>query len=93
MLKKASRLYAASWVRDIGPDLRPNDYKKVEENDAGNNVNKKEEPSTLEDLGLFSSCWLLRHLSGESFFAMYLIGHDAVYAKIFSAYSVSFYLL
>lgn len=52
VLKKASRLYAASWVRDIGPDLRPNDYKKVEENDAGNNVNKKEEPSTLEDLAI-----------------------------------------
>ncbi|TYH47480.1 hypothetical protein ES332_D10G000200v1 [Gossypium tomentosum] len=28
VLKEASRLYAASWVRDIGPDLRPNDYKK-----------------------------------------------------------------
>ncbi|MFQ6668899.1 hypothetical protein Gotur_034370 [Gossypium turneri] len=27
-MKEASRLYAASWVRDIGPDLRPNDYKK-----------------------------------------------------------------
>ncbi|TYH78594.1 hypothetical protein ES332_D04G237100v1, partial [Gossypium tomentosum] len=28
VLKEASRLYAASWVRVIGPDLRPNDYKK-----------------------------------------------------------------
>ncbi|MFQ6635720.1 hypothetical protein Gotur_010816, partial [Gossypium turneri] len=28
VLKEASRLYTASWVRDIGPDLRPNDYKK-----------------------------------------------------------------
>ncbi|KAG4109214.1 hypothetical protein ERO13_1Z049729v2 [Gossypium hirsutum] len=28
VLKEASRLYAASWVRDIGPGLRPNDYKK-----------------------------------------------------------------
>ncbi|KAI3833158.1 hypothetical protein MKX03_030597 [Papaver bracteatum] len=31
VLKQASRLYAASWVRDIGPDLRPNDYKKDDE--------------------------------------------------------------
>jgi hypothetical protein len=56
VLKEASRLYAASWVRDIGPELRPNDYKKEEENgdnfDGGNNVNKKKEPSTLEDLGI-----------------------------------------
>ncbi|TYG88166.1 hypothetical protein ES288_A13G273500v1 [Gossypium darwinii] len=28
VLKEVSRLYAASWVRDIGADLRPNDYKK-----------------------------------------------------------------
>ncbi|KAI3966060.1 hypothetical protein MKX01_001541 [Papaver californicum] len=29
VLKQASRLYATSWVRDIGPDLRPNDYKRM----------------------------------------------------------------
>lgn len=27
VLKEASRLYAASWVRDIGPDLRPREHK------------------------------------------------------------------
>ena len=31
VLQEASRLYAASWVRDIGPELRPNYYKKGEE--------------------------------------------------------------
>ncbi|XWS43377.1 hypothetical protein CRYUN_Cryun16bG0098000 [Craigia yunnanensis] len=51
VLKEASRLYAASWVRDIGPDLRPNDYKK----DAGSedkNRTKEAEPSTLEDIAV-----------------------------------------
>ncbi|GAB4833336.1 hypothetical protein Ancab_031580 [Ancistrocladus abbreviatus] len=56
VLKEASRLYAASWVRDIGPDLRPNDYKKTEENEdmpGGVNEKKKEtESSTLEDLAV-----------------------------------------
>ena len=55
MLKEASRLYAASWVRDIGPELRPNDYKKKVENDdkfdEENKVKTEKEPSTLEDLG------------------------------------------
>ncbi|KAK4801768.1 hypothetical protein SAY86_022255 [Trapa natans] len=56
VLKEASRLYAASWVRDIGPDLRPNDYKKDEENagkasEGGKNA-KEKEPSTLEDLAI-----------------------------------------
>lgn len=56
MLKEASRLYAASWVRDIGPDLRPNDYKKhdEDENDKANgskSATKEKEPSVLEDLG------------------------------------------
>lgn len=55
MLKEASRLYAASWVRDIGPDLRPNDYKKDEDSEdkpsGGKKVFKEKEPSTLEDLG------------------------------------------
>ncbi|KAJ8450407.1 hypothetical protein Cgig2_002092 [Carnegiea gigantea] len=31
VVREASRLYAASWVRDIGPDLRPYDYKKKDE--------------------------------------------------------------
>ncbi|OVA06059.1 hypothetical protein BVC80_1289g4 [Macleaya cordata] len=56
VLKEASRLYAASWVRDIGPDLRPNDYKKDEESgdkhDGVNKTTKDEEPSTLEDLAV-----------------------------------------
>ncbi|KAK9170361.1 hypothetical protein Syun_002501 [Stephania yunnanensis] len=56
VLKEASRLYAASWVRDIGPDLRPNDYKKYkDEEDKTHEVNsagKEKEPSTLEDLAV-----------------------------------------
>ncbi|KAK3022954.1 hypothetical protein RJ639_046772 [Escallonia herrerae] len=56
VLKEASRLYAASWVRDIGPDLRPNDYKKHEgsEDKAGgaNGASKEKEPLTLEDLAV-----------------------------------------
>ncbi|KAI3918052.1 hypothetical protein MKW92_027443 [Papaver armeniacum] len=52
----SSLLYAASWVRDIGPDLRPNDYKKDDEfTDKGDGVNtttKDSEPSTLEDLAV-----------------------------------------
>lgn len=58
ILKEASRLYAASWVRDIGPDLRPNDYKKFDEDESESKPNgakggttKEREPSTLEDLG------------------------------------------
>lgn len=55
MLKEASRLYAASWVRDIGPDLRPNDFKKTEEDEdklnEAKSQKKEKEPSTLEDLG------------------------------------------
>ncbi|OWM82557.1 uncharacterized protein LOC116208123 [Punica granatum] len=54
VLKEASRLYAASWVRDIGPELRPNDYKKDEETEdevhEGKKTAKVKEPSTLEDL-------------------------------------------
>ncbi|KAK8301129.1 hypothetical protein V6Z11_D04G001400 [Gossypium hirsutum] len=45
VLKEASRLYAASWVRDIGPGLRPNDYKK----DDGT---EETEPLTLEDIAI-----------------------------------------
>ncbi|GAB2300733.1 hypothetical protein Dimus_034770 [Dionaea muscipula] len=56
VVKEASRLYAASWVRDIGPELRPDDYKQAERNEANsdgvNNKNKEREPSTLEDLAV-----------------------------------------
>ncbi|XP_020086396.1 uncharacterized protein LOC109708890 [Ananas comosus] len=58
VLKEASRLYAASWVRDIGPDLRPNDYKKDVEDDEDpiRKENRKSadrnEPSALEDLAV-----------------------------------------
>lgn len=56
VLKEASRLYAASWVRDIGPDLRPNDYKKDSADDSKpyeeKAASKKREPSTLEDLAV-----------------------------------------
>lgn len=58
VLKEASRLYTASWVRDIGPELRPNDYKKDEDSqdsedkpNGAKKVAKEKEPSTLEDLG------------------------------------------
>ncbi|XP_043723899.1 uncharacterized protein LOC122670922 [Telopea speciosissima] len=56
VLKEASRLYAASWVRDIGPDLRPNAYGKCEgENGKSNGVKETaegKEPSALEDLAV-----------------------------------------
>ncbi|ONK62286.1 uncharacterized protein A4U43_C07F2340 [Asparagus officinalis] len=56
VLKEASRLYAASWVRDIGPDLRPNDYKKDADEEGeprgGNGAGGEREPSTLEDLAV-----------------------------------------
>ncbi|KAG4203694.1 hypothetical protein ERO13_A05G416901v2 [Gossypium hirsutum] len=55
VLKEASRLYAASWVRDIGPDLRPNDYKKGDGTEGKSNGDTSRstetEPSTLEDIG------------------------------------------
>ncbi|GLT62717.1 hypothetical protein SLA2020_353330 [Shorea laevis] len=44
------------WVRDIGPDLRPNDYKKDETSEDKSNgaksTPKEKEPSTLEDLAV-----------------------------------------
>ncbi|CAO2824006.1 unnamed protein product [Amaranthus hypochondriacus] len=54
VVKEASRLYAASWVRDIGPELRPNDYKndKVHEDNGGVIENKDKEPTALEDLAV-----------------------------------------
>ena len=54
-MKEASRLYAASWVREIGPDLRPNDYKKDDGTEDKSNGDKSRstetEPSALEDIG------------------------------------------
>ncbi|XP_074311829.1 uncharacterized protein LOC141647515 [Silene latifolia] len=56
VLKEASRLYAVSWVRDIGPELRPNDYKKREEGADGlggvDDKGKEKDPTTLEDLAV-----------------------------------------
>ncbi|GMN39421.1 hypothetical protein TIFTF001_008654 [Ficus carica] len=56
VLKEASRLYAASWVRDIGPELRPNEYKKDEDDEDKPNEaksrKKEKEHSTLEDLAV-----------------------------------------
>ncbi|KAB2006690.1 hypothetical protein ES319_D11G365000v1 [Gossypium barbadense] len=56
VLKEASRLYTASWVRDIGPDLRPNDYKKddgIKGKSHGDKSRSTEiEPSTLEDIAI-----------------------------------------
>ncbi|CAH1447005.1 unnamed protein product [Lactuca virosa] len=56
VMKEATRLYAASWVRDIGPELRPNEYKNKEksgdENDGKTGSNTESEPSTLEDLAV-----------------------------------------
>ncbi|KAF2307688.1 hypothetical protein GH714_030805 [Hevea brasiliensis] len=57
VLKEASRLYAASWVRDIGPDLRPNDYKKEEgiedkPNGRKSTSTQEKEPSVFEDLAV-----------------------------------------
>ncbi|KAB2047128.1 hypothetical protein ES319_A13G024600v1 [Gossypium barbadense] len=56
VLKEASKLYTASWVRDIGPDLRPNDSKKDDGIKGKSNGDKSKsteiEPSTLEDIGV-----------------------------------------
>ncbi|KAH1122662.1 hypothetical protein J1N35_005822 [Gossypium stocksii] len=56
VLKEASRLYTASWVRDIGHDLRPNDYKKDDgikgKSNGDKNRSTEIEPSTLEDIVL-----------------------------------------
>lgn len=76
MLKEATRLYAVSWVRDIGPDLRPNDYKKNDEGDAKLiGTGKEKEPSMLEDLG-------------ENFF----IEFDSICIILFGSNSFSLYL-
>ncbi|KAG8500029.1 hypothetical protein CXB51_003731 [Gossypium anomalum] len=56
VLKEASRLYAASWVRDIGPDFKPNDYRKDDGTEGKSNGDKSRntetEPSTLEDIAI-----------------------------------------
>ncbi|CAN6336091.1 unnamed protein product [Urochloa humidicola] len=63
ILKEATRLYGTSWVRDIGPDLRPNDYNKASEDDEESSAslssdhNKKgrtssSKSSVLEDLAV-----------------------------------------
>ncbi|KAH1105384.1 hypothetical protein J1N35_009152 [Gossypium stocksii] len=56
VLKEASRLYAASWVRAVGPDLRPNDYNKDDGTEGKSNGDKSRntetEPSTLEDIAI-----------------------------------------
>lgn len=55
VMKEATRLYAASWVRDIGPELRPNEYKKkaLSGDEHGATDSRGEtEPSTLEDLAV-----------------------------------------
>ncbi|XP_078429032.1 embryo defective 2735 [Wolffia australiana] len=58
VLREASRLYAASWVRDIGPELRPNAYKKKGDDgeskagDGGGATAAGSETSALEDLAV-----------------------------------------
>ncbi|KAF5737428.1 hypothetical protein HS088_TW13G00308 [Tripterygium wilfordii] len=55
VLKEAFTLYAASWIRDIGPDLRPSDYKKDDGSqnilDGAESATKEKEHSVLESLG------------------------------------------
>ncbi|CAM0957829.1 unnamed protein product [Alopecurus aequalis] len=55
ILKEATRLYGASWVRDIGPELRPNDYKKVKDESNPKSTEEEKttsEPTVLEDLAV-----------------------------------------
>ncbi|XP_015970554.1 uncharacterized protein LOC107494036 [Arachis duranensis] len=55
VLKRAARLYAASWVHDISPDLRPEHCKKDEMTANGKKKPAtRKRPSTLEDLGTIS---------------------------------------
>ena len=62
MLKEATRLYAASWVRDIGPELRPHEYKKENSGDGPDASTGEREPSTLEDLGKFHKIFFLDNI-------------------------------
>jgi hypothetical protein len=65
ILNEATRLYGASWVRNIGSELRPSDYKQAEEDDdddkssSPENSEKKgkssSESSLLEDLAVAAS--------------------------------------
>ncbi|KAE8810577.1 hypothetical protein D1007_12795 [Hordeum vulgare] len=53
ILKEATRLYGA--LRDIGPELRPNDYKKAKEESEPSSSEEgktKSEPTVLEDLAV-----------------------------------------
>lgn len=50
ILKEATRLYGASWVRNIGPELRPNDYKEAKQESSSNTEEATSEPTMLEDL-------------------------------------------
>ncbi|KAG8491323.1 hypothetical protein CXB51_014461 [Gossypium anomalum] len=56
VLKETSRIYTTSWVRDIGPNLRPNDYKKDDGIKGKSNGDKSRsteiEPLTLEDIAI-----------------------------------------
>lgn len=61
VLKKATRIYAASWVRDIGPDmraLRSNGKEKEQEMEEDKSSGERSgekvttEPSVLEDLAV-----------------------------------------
>ncbi|GFP97201.1 hypothetical protein PHJA_001864200 [Phtheirospermum japonicum] len=65
VLKEASRLYGASWVRDIGPELRPNDYKKKAESEDKNRRSlgipaSSSSPSSAADCRSSSSSSLFR---------------------------------
>ncbi|ERM98630.1 uncharacterized protein LOC18426647 [Amborella trichopoda] len=60
ILKEATRLYAASWVRDIGEDLRPKSKKRSDEGinneqssqHAKASTSAEKEPAMLEDLAV-----------------------------------------
>ncbi|CAN6456532.1 unnamed protein product [Victoria cruziana] len=56
IVKEASRLYAASWVRDIGEDRKPKDDRNTKSGASGTHEEKgkghEKEPSTLEDLAV-----------------------------------------
>lgn len=51
VLKEASRLYAASWVRDIGPELRPREH-KAKSTDKQDSSKQEIEMSLLEELAV-----------------------------------------
>ncbi|KAJ4781719.1 Embryo defective 2735 protein [Rhynchospora pubera] len=51
VLKEASRLYAVSWVRDIGPDLRPEEH-KTEASEKKDGSKQETEMSIVEELAV-----------------------------------------